>query len=43
MSIVTRVRAGRPGFNYRHGIFLLVAASRPALGPTEPPIQWERG
>jgi hypothetical protein len=25
------------------GIFLLVIASRPALGPTQPPIQWVLG
>jgi hypothetical protein len=39
--IVTKLRAWWPGFNYRRGqeIFLFVAASRPALGPTNPPIQ----
>jgi hypothetical protein len=35
-------RAGRPGFDsfQRQDIFLLSTASRPALGPTQPPIQW---
>jgi hypothetical protein len=39
------LRAGRSGFNPRHGqrIFLLAAASRPALGPTQPPTQWVPG
>jgi hypothetical protein len=33
------------GFDSRRGlgIFLLTNASRPALGPTEPPIQWVSG
>jgi hypothetical protein len=33
------------GFNYRRwlGIFLFNIASRTALGPTQPPIQWVRG
>jgi len=26
-----------------HGMFLFTTASRPALGPTQPPIQWIRG
>jgi hypothetical protein len=25
------------------GIFLFATASKPALGPTQPPIQWEPG
>jgi hypothetical protein len=25
------------------GLFLLATASRPALGPTQPPIQWQSG
>jgi hypothetical protein len=33
------------GFESRQvfGIFLFTAACRPALGPTQPPIQWVRG
>jgi hypothetical protein len=44
-SIVTRLRAGQPGFDSRQGqrIFLLVTASRPALGRAQPPIQWLPG
>jgi hypothetical protein len=35
-------RAGRPGFGSRQGqeIFLFSTVSRPALRPTQPPIQW---
>jgi hypothetical protein len=38
-------RAGRPGFDPRQGqrIFLLVSASRPALGLTQLPVQWVPG
>jgi hypothetical protein len=33
--------AGRPGFDFRQcKIFLFSTASRPALGSTQPPIQW---
>jgi hypothetical protein len=34
--------AGRPGFDSRQRkeILLYFTASRPALGPTQPPIQW---
>jgi hypothetical protein len=32
--------AGRPGFDFRQcKIYLFYTASRPALGPTQPPIQ----
>jgi hypothetical protein len=39
--IVTRLRAGRPGFDFRQGqgFLLLTTVSRTALGPTQPPIQ----
>jgi hypothetical protein len=38
---VTRLRAGRSWFDFRQelGIFLFATASRPALGPTQPPIR----
>jgi hypothetical protein len=33
------------GFDFRRGleIFLFTTASRPVMGPTEPPIQWVPG
>jgi hypothetical protein len=36
------LRAGRPGFHSLHGkvFFLFSTASKPALVPTQPPIQW---
>jgi hypothetical protein len=36
---------GVVGFDFRRGlgIFLFTTASRTALGPTQPPIQWEPG
>jgi hypothetical protein len=36
------LHAEGPRFNYRQGqqIFLYSTASRPALGPSQPPIQW---
>jgi hypothetical protein len=39
------IRAERRGFDSREGkeISLLSTASRPALGPTQSPIQWVRG
>jgi hypothetical protein len=39
------LRAGQSWFDPRQGqrIFLLAPASRPALGPTQPPIQWVPG
>jgi hypothetical protein len=39
------LRAGRQGFDSRQGqeIFLFSTASRPALGPTQPPTQWVAG
>jgi hypothetical protein len=37
--------AGWSGVESRQelGMFLFITASTPALGPTQPPIQWERG
>jgi hypothetical protein len=42
VSIETRLRAGLPRFDSweGQGIFLFPARSRPALGPTQLPIQW---
>jgi hypothetical protein len=36
---------GRSGFYPRRGqrIFTLTSVSRPALGPTQPPVQWVPG
>jgi len=41
-STVTRLRVGRPWFDSRQeqGLFLLATVSRPALGRTQPPNQW---
>jgi len=42
VSIVTKLRAGRPEFGSRQvqGLFLLITASRPALGPSQHPTRW---
>jgi hypothetical protein len=39
------LRTGRPGFDprQRQRVFPLTPASRPALGPTQPPVQWVPG
>jgi hypothetical protein len=43
VGIVTRLRAGRSGFDSEQGMFFFTTMSRLALGPTEPPIQWVPG
>jgi hypothetical protein len=45
VGIVTRLRAGRSGFDFRQGLGILLfsTAFRPALEPTQPPIQWVPG
>jgi hypothetical protein len=45
VNMVTRLRDGRPGFDFRQwlGCFLLAIASRPALVSTQPPIKWVQG
>jgi hypothetical protein len=47
VRIVTGLRSGRLGFRVRFsagaGKFLFTTASRPALRPTQPPIQWVPG
>jgi hypothetical protein len=42
IGIMTRLPAGRSAFNSRQGLgfYLLATASRPALEPTQPPMQW---
>jgi hypothetical protein len=46
VSIVTDLRAGQPGFDSRQEqrfFSIFATASRPVLGPTQPPIQWVPG
>jgi hypothetical protein len=45
VSIVARIRAGRPGFDFQQGqrTFLFATASTSALGPTQPCTQWIPG
>jgi len=48
VSTEIRLRAGWPGFSSRQGqwwifFFLYITASRPVLGPTQPPSQWVPG
>jgi hypothetical protein len=45
MSISTGLWAGRPDVDSRNGqgFFLFLTAPRPAVGSTQPPIQWEPG
>jgi hypothetical protein len=45
VSTVAKLRDGRPGFDPRQGqgFFLFVTASRPALEPIQPAIQWAPG
>jgi hypothetical protein len=40
VSIVTKLQAELQGFS---SIFLFATASRPALEPTQPPIEWVPG
>jgi hypothetical protein len=45
VSTVIRLRDGRSGFDVGQGqvFFLFATASRPVLGPTQPPIEWVLG
>jgi hypothetical protein len=45
IGMATRLRVGRPAFDSRQrlGIFLFTAVPGPAVGPTQPPIQWVTG
>jgi hypothetical protein len=44
-TLTTGWTTGRSGFDPRQGqrIFPLASVSRPALGPTQPPVQWVPG
>jgi hypothetical protein len=45
-SIVTRLQAGVTGILFlagAKGLFLFITVSKPALGPTQPPVQWVFG
>jgi hypothetical protein len=44
-SLTTRWTSGRSGFDPRQGqrVFPLASVSRPALGPTQPPVHWVPG
>jgi hypothetical protein len=39
------LHAGWPVFDFRQGqeVYLFFTASKPALGPTQPPIEWVQG
>jgi hypothetical protein len=37
------LQAGQPEFVFRQGKIFLFTVSRPALRPTQPPIQWVQG
>jgi hypothetical protein len=43
--LTTGWTTGRSGFDFRRGqrIFPVASVSRPALGPTQPPVQWVPG
>jgi hypothetical protein len=45
LCVTTGWTTGRPGFDSRQGkgIFPLSSVSIPALGPTQPPVQWIPG
>jgi hypothetical protein len=44
-QLVTRRRAGRPGFDSRQGkmLFIFTTVPRPSLGPTTLLVQWVQG